>query len=225
MHILPEIEQALSAERFATYLSNCQQNQEQACALYLWNLEVSSAFFPWLSMVEVVLRNRIHTALTAIHGAEWPWENGFERTLPTSGRHYSALDNLQKVREKHQHSRLTGKVVADLSFAFWQHLLTKRYAAPIWNKHLHRAFPHINSGLSTAENIKAIFDSIDHIRNLRNRIAHHEPIYNRDLCADYQNIQNFLLLSQSTDFITWMKTIRSPSPQTDYLSELINRRP
>lgn len=45
---------------------------------------------------------------------------------------------------------------------------------------------------------------IDQIRELRNRIAHHEPIFQRDLLVDYQNIRNFLSASQSPSFMDWL---------------------
>lgn len=112
-----EIEMALSDERFGAYISYCVHNHDRACALYLWNMAVGSAFLPWLNITEIILRNQIHHVLCMVHGTQWPWSDGFERTLPTKG--FNPREILQKARNKHRQSLQTGKVVADLSFAFW----------------------------------------------------------------------------------------------------------
>lgn len=170
-----EIEMALSDERFGAYLSYCVHNHDRACALYLWDMAVGSAFLPWLNITEIILRNQIHHVLCMVHGTQWPWSDGFERTLPTKG--FNPREILQKARNKHRQSLETGKVVADLSFAFWQHLLTKKYVAPLWNKHLYHAFPNLDKNISVTDNLSRIYSQIEQIRALRNRIAHHEPVY------------------------------------------------
>ncbi|ASK26960.1 Abi family protein [Neisseria chenwenguii] len=212
------------SERFGTYLSFCNHDVEKACRLYIWNMAVSSAFFPWLSMVEVVLRNRIHSTLIQIHSPQWPWADGFGRMLPSSG--FNPKNTLQNSRLKHTKSKQTGKVVADLSFAFWQHLLTKRYANSLWNKHLMTAFPNLDSSKTVVENLKFLHTQIEAIRMLRNRIAHHEPIYRRDLNKDYENIQLFIKICQSEDFIKWMERDDGFSLLgSGYLAFLLNQKP
>lgn len=115
-----EIQTAVSQERFGTYLTACGNLPENACRLYMWNLSVSGALLPWLNMAEVVLRNRIHLVLKDIHGPAWPWEQGFERTLSQPEKGFNPKKELQEARKKYGNNRNTGKVVADLKFAFWE---------------------------------------------------------------------------------------------------------
>ncbi len=52
----------------------------------------------------------------------------------------------------------------------------------LWRKALYKAFPH--SRKSRAET----HSPLDYLRTFRNRIAHHEPIFNRPLEADFRSI-------------------------------------
>ena len=70
-----------------------------------------------------------------------------------------------------------GRVVAEISFGFWRYLLTGAYQAPLWVPCLHHAFP----GAKRVD----IEMQVAALHELRNRIAHHEAIYHRDLERDY----------------------------------------
>lgn len=77
----------------------------------------------------------------------------------------------------------TPEIIASLRFAFWQQLFTRRFEGAIWTRGLKIALPHApQTALSVVRaNIHA---DLDRIRHLRNRIAHHEPILERDIGAD-----------------------------------------
>lgn len=63
------VESALSAARLASYQSLVTGASSRAVVgAYLWGLELNTAFSPVLSMVEVVLRNSVHRAATAMVG-------------------------------------------------------------------------------------------------------------------------------------------------------------
>lgn len=74
-------------------------------------------------------------------------------------------------------------MVAELSFGFWVSLLGGAYHNSLWTPVLHRAFPHLGNTKH-----KAVYYTFNQLRKLRNRIAHHEPIFNRHLFADYESI-------------------------------------
>jgi hypothetical protein len=78
-----------------------------------------------------------------------------------------------------------GKIIADINFAFWVSMFTSRHEGRLWAPSLRLEFPL----LPTTMNVKAapaeIYRIADQVRSLRNRIAHHEPIFRRDLAADY----------------------------------------
>lgn len=119
---------ALSPARMATYeaiASAAGHDTHAALRLYAWNAHICGALLPPLHICEVVMRNAVADAFEAIHGAEWPWNPGFERSLPRQpGPGYNTLSDLQTVRDK---ARTTGQVIAELKFAFWEKTFTSRH--------------------------------------------------------------------------------------------------
>jgi hypothetical protein len=81
-------------------------------------------------------------------------------------------------------------VVAELNFGFWTSLLSSGYEASLWRPNnarlLKDTFQHIPHPLRRRNLIYARYN---HLRELRNRIFHHESIWNRPtLFHDYQQI-------------------------------------
>jgi len=54
--------------------------------------------------------------------------------------------------------------------------------APLWQPCLR----HPSPGARQAR----LHDAVDHLRLLRNQIAHHEPVHTRDLTGDYTRIRD-----------------------------------
>lgn len=73
-------------------------------------------------------------------------------------------------------------MVAVLNWGFWTGLLAKRYEQ-LWRSHFRKVF-RSEGPLTRAQ----IFQPLDDLRRLRNRIAQHEPILNRNIAADYASI-------------------------------------
>lgn len=59
---------------------------------------------------------------------------------------------------------------------FWRFLLASRYERTLWRTCLYKAFP--GQGRRSA-----VSDKLSGLHQLRNRIAHHEPVHNRPLVA------------------------------------------
>ena len=74
----------------------------------------------------------------------------------------------------------TPHLIAELSFGFWTNLVGHRFARVVWVPGLHRAFPRFRrvSGAPIAR--QPVAYRFDYLRNFRNRIAHHEPIFKVD---------------------------------------------
>lgn len=179
---------ALSAARIATYESAASiqgDDDPSALVLYAWNAEVSGALLAPLHICEVVVRNAVADALEAVYGPCWPWHKTFERSLPSPPQGYSPQRDLRNARRS---VSTTGKVIPELKFVFWQKMFTRRYDARIWDKHLQRVMPNLDPKQSLPMLRESIYKDLEQIRLLRNRIAHHEPIFNRNLTDDYQNI-------------------------------------
>lgn len=99
----------------------------------------------------------------------------------------------------------TGKVISELKFVFWQKLLTSRFAQRLWNTDIFLAFPNAaGAGLSTANVRQNIYDDLENIRKLRNRIAHHEPIITRPLEDDFSRIKR-VVAYKNTDTLDWLQ--------------------
>lgn len=183
------IKNALSAPRMGTYeaATTAVPNLPGALALYAWNAQISAAFMAPLHLCEVVVRNAVHEALTAVYGNRWPWDGSFVHSLPNpTGQHFSARREIVRARTGQP---TTGKVIAELKFKFWQTMFTGRFDTRIWNPHLGTVMPFLNPLQTVQQQRKTIFEDLEQLRLLRNRIAHHEPIFVRPLANDFQKIQ------------------------------------
>lgn len=61
-------------------------------------------------------------------------------------------------------------------------MLASRYHQRMWEKTLVHAFPYY-TGLR-----RSLHGDLERLRKLRNRIAHHEPVFDRNLAIDHQII-------------------------------------
>ncbi|MFW1825126.1 hypothetical protein [Acinetobacter baumannii] len=157
----------------------------EALDLYAWNADVSGALLIPLHICEVAIRNAVAEAIENVYGDRWPWSVGFERSLPNPRQVYSPKKDLFNTRSKEQ---TTGKVIPELKFAFWQSIFTSRHHQRFWYPYLENLFPNMDTALSIKDRRKLIYSELEQIRRLRNRIAHHEPIFTRNLTDDYQKI-------------------------------------
>lgn len=182
------VRSALSAARMGTFEAATgvkSDDDPAALLLYAWNAEVSGAFLAPLHVCEVVIRNAVSDALEALYGPRWPWSATFERSLPDPRSGYSPRRDLQSARRS---APTTGKVIPELKFVFWQKMFTGRYDNRIWDQHLRRAMPNLDPAKPVATLRHSIYGDLERVRLLRNRIAHHEPIFARALADDYQTI-------------------------------------
>ena len=212
---ISNIPHILSEPRFATYLQHCGNDRTQALLLYKWNLELSAAFVVPLHLLEVSLRNAVVECLEAVHTSNWPWNQGFIRRLPNPPRGYSPTRDLLNVAS--MKSPTMGKVVAELKFVFWEKMFTKRHDKRLWDAHIKNAFPNAPATLSPSQIRGRIYDDVIVIRKLRNRIAHHEPIFSRNNQDDYNKIYE-LISWRDTVTADWMRNIQN-------VTQLISERP
>ena len=110
-----------------------------------------------------------------------------------------------------------GKVIAELSFFFWQNLFTRRFESRLWVPHLRTVMPCLDVTQEVSILRRLVFDELESVRKLRNRIAHHEPIFNRDLEVDLRRIR-WLIELRSPETAVWMME----NQQVEYL---LTKRP
>jgi hypothetical protein len=177
---------AFSADRFSSYLLARANDPARALALYEWNAALCAAYYIPLQAVEVGLRNACHSELQKTFGADWPFDTRF---LGLDLGIHRSVENAKEETKKSKRPVDTPHVVAALHFGFWTYLLSKKLTDPIWTPAIHRAFPKfatIRSAAIQRSNAAEIFDGI---RNFRNRVFHHEPLFRRaSLRADYDRL-------------------------------------
>jgi hypothetical protein len=186
------IKAALSAARLGTFEAEIIAPAPVlpgALALYAWNAQVSAALLAPLHMCEVVIRNAVAEALTTVYGPQWPWSPVFENSLPNPGVGFNPRRELCRARA---HQSSTGKVIAELKMVFWQKMFTGRFDTRIWNPHLRNVMPHLDPAKTVQDLRRLIHTDLEQLRELRNRIAHHEPIFKRALAGDFTKIQELI---------------------------------
>ena len=175
---LAALERSLSRERLTYYLGECAGDLECALRMYELNTRISAAFYVPLQGLEVLVRNDMNMQMQAAFGADW-------LDLSAVRLQQTQIDDIKKTIAKSDHDEPTnGAIVAELPFAFWVGLLGPKNENEIWRKALYKAFAHRPRGTER----KIVHNALDSIRRLRNRIAHHEKILHRNLCANHATI-------------------------------------
>lgn len=205
---------ALSEPRMTTYISSCNGDPRLAAALYQWNATVSAAFMLPVHFVEVVLRNAVAEAIENTYGPHWPWDEAFVRSLNNRGR--GSYTPQQELRRARQNKGVTSKVVPELKFAFWVDMFTSRHDERLWVNHLHAVLPH-HADEPVRQLRGHIRQELDAMRKLRNRLAHHEPIFTRDLGEHLQRMFTLIDL-RSAEIGRWVRA-------TETVSQLLPHNP
>lgn len=168
---------SLSAPRFGTYLSAADNDDANAINLYQWNSRISQSFYIYLQSWEICLRNKLNAFLIWKYNEGWPYEsNRVLRNMKGDDRR-----RLQETISRQERARKispvpTSIIVADLSAGFWVSQISVNYEVHYqWRYNLNRIFPHAK--LARADAWKICEDLLI----LRNRIAHHEPVFHLPL--------------------------------------------
>ena len=172
--LVRSLTRAISTSRFGPYGEAGASNDEQF-AHYLWNMALCESLYPALQCLEVTLRNSIDdSAATAFNDPDWYESVLVERERVHVARAKARLEIIGKVPS-------ADDIVATLSLGFWVNLFYRSYEQILWPRLLVEVFPYLSSRLRTRQNISR---RLVPIRNLRNRVFHHEPIWY------WQNLQD-----------------------------------
>lgn len=174
------IQSRLSTARLSSYMSVTGADLSNALELYIWNSRIAAAFLALLGDVEVVIRNAWHEQLirisTSLKGSEFWFDNQFGLLRENSMQHIADA-NQRLLRQQCQPA--ANQIVAELNFGFWRFLVAKQYRTTLWPLAGKHAFPNIDPA-----EIQRLSAAMGRLHDLRNRIAHHEPIHMRDLERD-----------------------------------------
>lgn len=172
----------ISKPRLKRYLVSAGGDKMLALALYHWNTELSQAMYLPVQVWEVALRNRLNSFIERKYGAEWPYDEIVAVRQLTDGD----KDKLRAARFRQQKKRRvrrapTSAIVADLSAGFWVSLLSDSYEIPFgWKTAISRVFAYGGNLDRSAAHALCV-----RMLDIRNRIAHHEAIYEMPL-MDYR---------------------------------------
>lgn len=180
-------EQIVSKPRLDSYRSYWRADAASAVGMYMWNGAVCGAMSQLLSHFEVALRNRIHRVMSedAIAGTDschW-WDLRWGRLAQ------DARDRIAAIRADAGAMRLgPDAIVSRLSFGFWPNML--RWMGKMRPQLLARVFPDHPLSRSPAGGWAArlprrrALDVLFELKDVRNRIAHHEPLWKFPVILD-----------------------------------------
>lgn len=198
-----EIENILHSERMDVYRRD-GADHTVALSRYLLNMALSEFLYPALQFSEIALRSAVHRELTARCGREAWYDSPLARLTPwQQDKVAEAKDALSKRRKP-----LTpGRIVAELNFGFWTGFFNNSHARTGIGSYLSKnAFPHAPA---TEQYQSKLDKRWLEIRDLRNRVFHHERILHwKDLDARHQAI---------LEIIAWM------SPELYDLANALDR--
>ena len=173
--LIAMFKKSLSAPRFGTYLIAAQGNEIKAIELYQWNALVAQSLYIYLQSWEVCLRNKIADFLIWKYKEAWPYDQ--KRALRNLKRDDKRrLDEAIVRQERNRGTKPvpTSVIIADLPVGFWVSQLSSTYDVPYsWRYNLARIFPFD----AELRNEKRAWEIANRLLTLRNRIAHHEPIF------------------------------------------------
>ncbi len=173
-----EFEKIVSGERLMRYVIACNGDQARAMALYRCNIYASIEMFAIVGSFEIALRNSIDRIMRRYYGDHWLRDAilpGGIFDIPSCRDHAKIIRFAYQKLERqncYTHTNLLSK----MEFGIWKYMFSSpQFRAA--NRVLLQAFPNKPSSTrETQYNNTYIFNELDRVNSLRNRIAHHEPI-------------------------------------------------
>jgi len=166
------------------------KNVDELERAYVWNYAISAMVFPILGFVELNLRDAIHRVMSQRFAPssfndphDYPWYDSMQKNqfvFPENIKHKidNVLKNDKGKRKIPQPS--TDDVIASLTFGFWTNFIRILPAidAPNIIPHIFPSHPILNSRQWGNKKYRVALNRQLIVANkLRNRIAHHEPLF------------------------------------------------
>lgn len=165
-----DLEKHFSPARLGRYRAMRSGDAKQAAADYSHNILLAEAMVPMLNILEIALRNGIHTRLSQLYGrADW-WEAWLGD--PVFSWQNKEVGNAKAKLTRRREAQTPDKVLAELTFGFWSSLFNTQFQTILW-KELRLVFSRCPKPERQRHHISA---ALNHIRDLRNRVFHHEPL-------------------------------------------------
>ncbi len=179
---LQKMETVLAPERLDAYRQDAP-TPATALARYLLNMALCETLYSPLQFAEIALRNSLHTCLTARFGA--PHWYDVVSSLPSW--QMVQLDEARQKLLSNGKAITPGRMIAELQFGFWTGFFNKSHGQTgLGHALASQAFAHAPR---TERDMKKLDARWKLIRDLRNRVFHHERIIHwTDLDAQHASI-------------------------------------
>ncbi len=145
--------------------------------------EISAALWVHIAVFEITLRKFIHSSLSKSYKTTRWWL--IPNLLTAKDRAEFKYAEKRLAMQKRKVSPIL--VVHNSSFSLCIELLSKRYHQKIWLK-IVKYFP------THPGRREDFYKRAREIRNLRNLIAHHAPIFHRNLLRDHQYLHELTMI-------------------------------
>lgn len=175
----------MTPARFDKYVAAVGGDAARALQLYEWNNDVASAFHGSIGQFEVLLRNALDAQLVRYHKKVLSGDGKWWKDAAMPFQH-KQNQNVTRARSSVQNSGAVethGKVVAELMFGFWRFLCDAQHSATLWAPALRHAFPHLRPKARPE-----VYNRLETLNGLRNRIAHNEPVHHLPLEERWQDL-------------------------------------
>jgi hypothetical protein len=157
---------------------------------YFHNLELSEALYPTLQAFEIALRNSVHLTLTQHFQDDPYWFDSLELYPPpkppvTMPWQVLAIQAAREklTREKKPHD--ADRVVAEMHLGFWHGLFNRPFESKLWRPNQSALVGHVFPlAPNSQRNRQSVWNRIERIRIIRNRVMHYEPIWQRARLQD-----------------------------------------
>ena len=197
-------EDIISPERMQRYLVACNGNTRKAMTLYRYNIKLSQELLALIGYFEVALRNRINKQLITQFGNDWLRDsilpNGIfysnHKVYKTQSIILKAYQGLCR-SNSYSHSKL----LSEMEFGIWKYMFSNvQYA--LTGQTLLSIFKNKPTSTPSQQYTNTyVFRELDYINNLRNRIAHHEPICFGNGC-NHDSIDTYYAINRYTRILT-----------------------
>jgi hypothetical protein len=167
--------EVMSPSRTNRYLYACGGNTRKAMTLYRKNMLLTQELFTVVGCFEISLRNAIDALVGKTKGQDWLRDSSLPNGIFDSPKcrltRENILDSMRKL-PVYNHNKL----VAELGFGFWRFMFAQNQFNAT-GRVLLQIFPgKPRSSAQLQLNHTYFFNRLAELNQLRNRMAHHEPI-------------------------------------------------
>ena len=190
------LKNAFPPNHLREYYKWVDADKNKATALCTLNVVVSGSLYPALNMFEVTLRESINKSFVDYFGIDWSFQ-GIVRYHTKNLQRYTDPKASAYNHLKLSKTTVNSMVISDSNLFYWTNIIDP-INSQLWEHEGVKSIFRPDTEINQVE----IFNKINELRKLRNRIAHLKSIIQRNLLKYYNYCREILgLLSQ--DSLSW----------------------